>query len=74
MTSTLDQLPSDIGRHRVLNTAESAAFCRFSIPHWRRLYRANKVPQPIRLSARKLGWCAGDLVDWLEARRSEGCE
>lgn len=58
-------LSSDIARHKVLNTAEAASFCNFSIPHWRRLYRRGEVPPPIRLSERKLGWRAGDLIDWL---------
>ena len=74
MTSTLNQLPADIGRHRILNTGKFPAFCRLSVPHWRRLYRTNKAPKPVKLSTRKLGWRAGDLADWIETRRSEGCE
>ncbi len=68
MTNSLDTLPSDIARHKVLNTAEAAAFCNFSIPHWRRLYRAKDVPPPLKLSTRKLGWRLGDLVNWLQAK------
>ena len=68
----LEHLPSDIARHRVLDTAEAAAFCRISVPHWRRLYRTGRVPRPIKLSERKLGWRAGDLVDWLESRSAGG--
>ncbi len=68
MTNSLHALPADLARHKVLNTAEAAAFCNFSIPHWRRKYRAGEVPAPLKLSARKLGWRAGDLVDWLQAR------
>jgi len=71
MHSILDHLPADLARHRVLDTAEAAAFCKISVPHWRRLYRAQKVPAPVRLSARKYGWRIGDLVDWIEARRTE---
>jgi predicted DNA-binding transcriptional regulator AlpA len=64
----LNSLPSEIARHRVLDTAESAAFCRISVPHWRRLYRAGKVPKPIRLGMRKYGWRIGDLIDFIEGR------
>ncbi|KFG67146.1 hypothetical protein [Microvirga sp. BSC39] len=65
-----NQLPTEISRHRVLNTAEAAAFLNFSVVHLRRLYRSGGVPAPIQLSARKLGWRAGDLIDWVAARQS----
>jgi predicted DNA-binding transcriptional regulator AlpA len=64
-------LPPDIARHRVLGTAEAAALCNISVPHWRRLYRTGKVPAPIKLSERKLGWRVGDLVEWLNSRVGE---
>jgi predicted DNA-binding transcriptional regulator AlpA len=68
MPEILNNLPTDLARYKVLNTAEAAAFCNFSIPHWRRLYRAKDVPPPLKLSTRKLGWRLGDLVDWLQAK------
>jgi predicted DNA-binding transcriptional regulator AlpA len=67
-----DYLPTEIVRSRVLDTAEAAAFCNFSVPHWRRLYRARKVPPPMRLSTRKYGWRLGDLVDWIDHNRARG--
>jgi predicted DNA-binding transcriptional regulator AlpA len=70
MTQTLSVLSADISRHKVLNTAEAAGFLNFSIPHFRRLYRSGGVPAPLKLSTRKLGWRAGDLVDWLAARQT----
>ncbi len=66
----LDALPASIARQKVLNTAEAAAFLNFSVPHFRRLYRNGGVPAPIQLSTRKLGWRAGDLVDWVAARQN----
>ena len=66
--NTFKDLPTDLARHRVLDTAESAAFCKLSVPHWRRLYRAGHVPRPLKLGTRKLGWRWGDLVDWLQAK------
>ena len=65
---TLGHLPSDVTRRRILDTAEAAAFCRISVPHWRRLYRAGKVPKPLRLSTRKYGWRLGDLLDFIDER------
>lgn len=70
MDSVLTSLPPDIARNRALNTAQAAAFLNLSIPHFRRLYRANKVPAPVRLSERKLAWRAGDLSDWIAQRSS----
>jgi hypothetical protein len=32
------------------------------------MYREKRVPSPIHISTRKLGWRAGDLVDALAAR------
>jgi predicted DNA-binding transcriptional regulator AlpA len=69
-TTSLNGLPADFSRHKVLNTAQAAAFLNFSIPHFRRLYRNGGVPAPMQLSTRKLGWRAGDLVDWLSSRQS----
>jgi predicted DNA-binding transcriptional regulator AlpA len=71
MPLSLDQLPADVVRHRVLDTAEAAEFCKFSVAHWRRLHRSNQVPSPVRLSTRKYGWRIGDLVEWIEARRTQ---
>jgi predicted DNA-binding transcriptional regulator AlpA len=64
---SLATLPTEIAWHRILDTAEAAEFCGFSVPHWRRLYRSGRAPPPIRLSTRKLGWRAGDLIIWLQA-------
>src|SRR5215203_326280 len=64
----LETLPPELIRSRIFDTSEAAAFCGFSVAHWRRLYRTRKVPKPIQLSTRKLGWRAGDLIDWLQSR------
>ncbi len=71
VAATLANLPSDLGRNRVLDAAASSAFWGVSLPHWRRLYRAGKVPRPIKVGERKLGWRIGPLVDALAARDSE---
>lgn len=65
-----DHLLAKIAHHRVLNTAEAAAFLNFSVPHFRRLYRNGGVPPPIQLGTRKLGWRVGDLIDWVATRQN----
>jgi predicted DNA-binding transcriptional regulator AlpA len=64
----LNTLPPDLGRNRVLDSRKSAEFWGVSLPHWRRLYRAGKVPPPIRIGDRKYGWRLGDLIDELAER------
>ncbi|MFC1455391.1 helix-turn-helix transcriptional regulator [Microvirga arabica] len=64
----IDFLPPELARNRVLDSAQAAAFWGVSLPHWRRMYRLDQVPKPIKLSVRKLGWRVGDLVDALAAR------
>ena len=56
--STFD---SELLRHRILNSAQAAAYSGFSLPHWRRLCRAGRAPAPIRIGERKLGWRLSDL-------------
>lgn len=51
-----------IAMARVVGSAEAAAFCNYSLAHWLRLTREGKVPAPVRLGARKLGWRLGQLV------------
>jgi predicted DNA-binding transcriptional regulator AlpA len=65
---SLSSLPPDLGRNRILDAARSAEFWGVSLPHWRRLYRAKKVPAPIRVGDRKYGWRPGDLIDGLAER------
>ena len=63
----MDHCTTDISRYRIIGSAEAAAFCNISLPHFRRMYRTGKAPAPIRLSERKLGWRVGDLLDWTAA-------
>lgn len=69
-TKKARSVQSELIYHRVLSTAEAAALLNFSVPHFRRLYRSGGVPAPLQLSTRKLGWRAGDLVDWIAARQN----
>lgn len=72
--SYLEGLPPEVAAqialNRVVGAAEAAAFCNFSLPHWRRLYRAGKVPRPVKLGGRKLGWRQGALIAFNAQRTS----
>ena len=72
MTTYLDGLPSDVATevamNRIVGAADAAKFCNISLAHWRRLYRAKKVPAPIRLGERKLGWRLGTLIEFNSKR------
>lgn len=68
----LNNLPPEAARSRILESDASAAFWGVSLPHWRRLYRAGKVPAPVKIGERKLGWRLGDLVDGLARRAVSG--
>ena len=62
------QLPSELMMHRVLTARAAAALCGYGYDHWLDLARAGKVPAPIRFNARKFGWQAGVLLDWLKVQ------
>ena len=65
---SLENLPADVARSQIMGAAETAKFFNYSLPHFRRLYRAGKIPQPLKISERKLGWRAGDCIDFLSSR------
>jgi predicted DNA-binding transcriptional regulator AlpA len=64
-------LPASLNRDRVLDSAQTAKFLGMSIPHFRRLYRAKRVPSPIMIGYRKYGWQVGVLVDFVSAKTSK---
>lgn len=66
--SALANIPSDLNRERLLDTEQTAEFLGMSIPHLRRLYRARKVPAPIKIGERKYGWRLGGLIDFVAAK------
>lgn len=67
-SNAVSSLPPELARSRIFDAIEAAKFWGVSLPHWRRLYRLGQVPKPIKLSARRLGWRVGDLIDALAAR------
>jgi predicted DNA-binding transcriptional regulator AlpA len=67
--SPLDQLPEKLALKCVLRASDAAHFCGVSLSHFRRLHSRGKLPRPIKLGERRLGWRLGDLVAWLESRQ-----
>jgi predicted DNA-binding transcriptional regulator AlpA len=67
----MNALPVDLSRHRVLGTKEAASLLNYSVPHFRRLYRAGKVPAPIEIGERKKGWRVGALIDFVDSKSSK---
>jgi predicted DNA-binding transcriptional regulator AlpA len=65
------ELASQLALNRIIGTSEAASFCNFSVGHWRRLYKENKVPAPVRLGSRKLGWRLGSLIEYNAQRAGE---
>jgi hypothetical protein len=53
--SALANLPSDLNRERLLGTEQTAEFLGISIPHFRRLYRAKKVPSGSKSAIANMG-------------------
>ena len=64
----LDGVPVAYARNRVLDSQQAATFLGLSLPHFRRLYRLGKVPRPINITERKLGWPFGVLNDFVVSR------
>jgi predicted DNA-binding transcriptional regulator AlpA len=65
---SLGAFPLEVARHRILDVKETAVFLSLSVPSVRRLHREKQIPEAVRLSARRIGWKLGDLLEWLEAR------
>lgn len=61
-------MPAEYARNRVLDTKQAADFLNLSVSHFRRQYRLGKVPKPISITARKLGWPFGLLSDFVAER------
>ncbi len=63
------KLPPALAEDRIVGTAEAAAYCNFSVSHFRTLYRSGRVPPPIKLSDRKLGWRISTLKALVDGNR-----
>jgi predicted DNA-binding transcriptional regulator AlpA len=55
-------LPTDLWTERILSMAQAAQLLGVSIATFRRLVRAGKLPPPIQLSERRVGWRVRGLL------------
>jgi predicted DNA-binding transcriptional regulator AlpA len=62
MSSTLDNLPPDLAKKRVLTSREAAQFRGVSLREWMRRRAAGKTPPAVRLGVKKLGWTIESLL------------
>ncbi len=51
-------LPPMLERNRLLDVFQMADLLGFSVAHIRRMYRTGKLPAPVRVGGRKVGWPA----------------
>jgi predicted DNA-binding transcriptional regulator AlpA len=63
-----DILPANLTSERILSVAQGAQLYGISIATFRRLKRAGKLPPPLQLSERRIGWRVRDLVEHLKAQ------
>jgi predicted DNA-binding transcriptional regulator AlpA len=66
--SALANIPTNLNRERLLGIEQTAEFLGMSVPHLRRLYRAKKVPNPIKIGERKYGWRLGQLIEFVASK------
>ena len=56
---------------RFLGSAEAATFFNYSLPHFRFLVKTGRLPAPVRISGRKLGWRQSLLSEFADAIEAE---
>lgn len=62
-------VPSHLENDRILSLQQTAALYGVSISTLRRLRHDGKLPPPIQIGVRRIGWKASDLLAAIEARR-----
>jgi predicted DNA-binding transcriptional regulator AlpA len=65
-------LPPTLDGSRILSAKQAAELLGISLCTLRRLHWADKLPAPIQLSTRRIGWKVADLLAFVESRRAEG--
>jgi predicted DNA-binding transcriptional regulator AlpA len=66
-TATVD-LPASLTLERILSAAQAAQFIGVSLPTFKRMRRAGKLPPAIQLSERRIGWRVGGMIEHLKAQ------
>ncbi len=62
------EIPQIAAQARVLSAKQVAELCGLSLPHFRRLYRTGRVPPPIKIGQRKMGWQYGTVATFLASK------
>ena len=69
-TPEIIQSDPALNAHRVLDSAQAAAFCGYSVHRWRQLNREGRVPKGVRINGGKIGFRLADLIAF-NAKREE---
>lgn len=56
---------------RVIGSAELRQLIPYSDAHFWRLERAGNFPRRIKLGSHRIGWALDEVLDWIEARKSQ---
>ncbi len=64
-------LPAFLERSRLLDVHQFAAVLGFSVAHTRRLYQTGKLPAPVRINGRKVGWPAHVAMKLVDSPEQE---
>ena len=59
---TGSELPEFLDQRRIISVKQMATVLGLSVVHLRRLYRNGRVPPPISIGGRKLGWPASVVI------------
>ena len=71
-TSELLDKDQSINAHRVLDSAQAAEFCGYSVHRWRQLHREGKTPRAVRINGGKLVFRLADLIAFNASRGKRG--
>ena len=61
-------LSESLALERILSAAQAAQLYGVSIATFRRLMHAGKLPPPLQLSERRIGWRVRDLIEHLKTQ------
>jgi predicted DNA-binding transcriptional regulator AlpA len=64
------RLPESLTLERVLDAKQGAELFGVSVATFRRLHRTKKLPAPVQISDRRLGWKARELLAYRDARKT----
>ncbi|MBR1250006.1 AlpA family phage regulatory protein [Bradyrhizobium sp. AUGA SZCCT0169] len=59
------------GDQRIIGSAELRKLVPFSDAHFWRLERSGGFPRRIKLGTHRIGWDLNEVLDWIDARKSQ---